>query len=195
MSTRIRFARGSDAVALRGIYAQYIDTGITFAGSLPSVKRFERDIRLTRLNYPYLVLEEEGKAVGYAYAHRFREREAYQWSAELSIYLARDAMGRGLGEELYQRLIMLMRPQNIKIVYALVTGANPGSLRFHDRMGFDYLGCHEKVGYKAGEWVDMHWYAMRLGEQEGEPEPFVPFSRVELQTIRALMRKPLKNMV
>ena len=100
----IRIARESDAGALLKIYAQYIDTPTTFETVLPDEAEFVRRIRTTLEKYPYLVLEEDGRAVGYAYAHLWRERAAYGWDAELSVYLDRDYTGRRMGVRLYGAL-------------------------------------------------------------------------------------------
>lgn len=93
----IRFAAEADAPALLAIYAQYIETGITFEYELPSREEFARRIREFGGTYPYLIWEEDGRIVGYAYAHRQAERAAYQWNAELSVYLDRAHTGTGLG--------------------------------------------------------------------------------------------------
>lgn len=188
MEHSIRFARLEDAPALRQIYREYIHSGITFEYHLPSVAAFRQRIRETRRDYPYLVLLVDEQVVGFAYAHRFRQREAYQWSAELSIYLGRAVQGRGLGSLLYQQLMALLKLQRVQLAYALVTGANQGSLRFHERLGFTSLGIHPKAGYKAGQWLDMHWYQRQLGPQLACPAPFVPFHRLPLGEIRRVMR-------
>ena len=117
----IRFAAEADAPALLAIYAQYIETGITFEYQLPTREEFARRIRDFGGTYPYLVCEENGCIVGYAYAHRQAERAAYQWNAELSVYLDRSCTSRGLGRRLYGALIDILRLQGIRTVYGCVT--------------------------------------------------------------------------
>lgn len=187
MERRIRFARPADAEALRAIYRQYIHTGITFEYRLPSAEEFRRRIRQIGRDYPYLVLEEAGRVAGYAYGHRYREREAYQWTAELSIYLDQEAQGKGLGRALYGQLIRLLALQGVKTLYALVTSSNPASLVFHEKLGFEPLGVHKRAGYKGGRWLDMHWYQLRLGDMTACPALFIPFRRLPLRQIRRAM--------
>lgn len=100
---RFRTACPADAPKLLEIYREYIDTTITFEYALPSVEEFEGRIRSISEFFPYLVLEDDaGTIVGYAYAHRHMERAAYQWNAELSIYLSRKLAGKGWGREVLQ---------------------------------------------------------------------------------------------
>ena len=104
----IRLAVPGDALALLEIYRQYIQTPITFEYELPTLEEFTRRISDTVEQYPYLVLEDQGRLLGYAYAHPEREWKAYQWNAELSIYLAPAAVGKGYGRRLYQALLELL---------------------------------------------------------------------------------------
>lgn len=97
----IRFADPGDAAACLAVYAQYIDTSITFETVLPSEAEFSGRIRSYGAVYPWLIAEEDGRVLAYAYAHRAQERAAYGWNAELSVYVSRDAAGRGLGTKLY----------------------------------------------------------------------------------------------
>lgn len=105
----IRLASGSDSEALRNIYGQYIDTPITFECSLPTKQEFANRVEEISLQYPYLVCEENGRIAGYAYAHRHKQREAYQWNAELSVYLNREDTSRGVGTRLYHVLIEILK--------------------------------------------------------------------------------------
>ena len=104
----IRFADPGDAAACLAVYAQYIDTSITFETVLPSEAEFSGRIRSYGAVYPWLIAEEDGRVLAYAYAHRAQERAAYGWNAELSVYVSRDAAGRGLGTKLYTVLLALL---------------------------------------------------------------------------------------
>ena len=106
---KLRFADEHDASACLAIYAQYIDTSITFETALPSEAEFAGRIRSYGAVYPWLVAEEDGKILAYAYAHRAQERAAYDWNAELSVYVSKDAAGMGLGAKLYRALLDLLR--------------------------------------------------------------------------------------
>lgn len=107
----LRFADEHDAAACLAIYAQYIDTSITFETALPSEDEFAGRIRSYGAVYPWLIAEEDGEILAYAYAHRAQERAAYDWNAELSVYVSKNAAGRGLGTRLYRALLALLKEQ------------------------------------------------------------------------------------
>lgn len=167
----LRFAVPDDAPALLAIYAQYIGTTVTFEYGLPSEAEFRRRISDFSREYPYLVWEEGGVPLGYAYAHRFHERAAYQWSAELSIYLAPGARGRGLGRRLYSALIELLRLQGVRTAFALVTCPNEPSDRFHRGMGFSVAGVTHGAGFKNGGWHDVTIYEKPIAPYDLSPAP------------------------
>ncbi|MCD8381910.1 MAG: N-acetyltransferase family protein [Clostridiales bacterium] len=167
----IRLVRPSDAPALLAIYAQSIHTPVTFEYELPSLEAFRGRIREISARYPYLVLEEGGSVVGYAYAHRLRERAAFAWDAELSVYLDRAARGRGLGTRLYSVLLELLRRQGVQAVYGCITSPNPASVALHERLGFRYCGAFHRTGYKDGQWLDVLWYEKQIGGGQTPPPP------------------------
>ena len=175
----LRFAVPEDAAALLRVYAQYIDTDITFEYVLPSPEEFAGRIRSFSQTYPYLVCEEEGRVVGYAYAHRLQERAAYQWNAELSIYLDRDARSRGLGRRLYTALMELLRLQGVKTAYAIVTLPNERSERLHEAMGFARIGVMHSTGYKNGAWHDVAYFEKALAPYENDPRPILAVSEID----------------
>ena len=149
----MRFASAADAAALLAIYGQYLDTSVTFEQDLPSEAEFARRIGEYGGMHPYLVWEEGGRPVGYAYAHRLGERAAYQWNAELSVYLDRDCTGRGVGRRLYSALMDILRLQGIRTVYGCVTLPNEKSEGLHRTMGFQKLGTYHSAGYKCGAQI------------------------------------------
>ena len=122
-----RIATAADAAEISGIYSRYIGTPVTFEYTLPDAGEFALRIQKTLERYPYLVAVEAGKIRGYASAHRFQARAAYQWGAELSIYLEPAATSRGIGGRLYALLIALLAKQGIRTVYGCVTIPNPAS--------------------------------------------------------------------
>ncbi len=166
-----RFATIADTEEILAIYRQYIDTSITFEYTLPSVLDFRERIASIARFYPYIVAVEDGRIVGYAYAHAAFERAAYQWDAEFSVYVARDSVGCGLGRALYGRLIELSRMQGIHIAYGKVTTPNEASDALHLSMGFERLAVFENVGYKNGAWHGVTWYALMLCGFEDAPPP------------------------
>ena len=114
--------------------------------------------------------------VGYAYAHELRERGAYRWNSELSVYLAPTAQGHGLGAVLYRALIELCAAQGIKAVYGIVTSPNDLSQRLHEGLGFEVMGHQRHAGFKSGQWHDVTWYVKFLTDRfEDDPASPVPF--------------------
>lgn len=184
----IRFAAEGDSAALLQIYGQYIDTPITFEYALPTEAEFARRVRDIAAVYPYLVCEEGGRIVGYAYAHRQAERAAYQWNAELSVYLDKGHTGQGLGKHLYGMLIDLLRLQGIRTVYALVTVPNEKSEGLHRAMGFRHMGTQRSTGYKAGAWRDVAWFEKAIAPHGTDPAPLLPLGQVPAERIAAVLR-------
>ena len=146
----LRLATPMDAPALVGIYGQYIHTPITFEYELPSPREFQDRITHTLEDYPYLVWEENGTPVGYAYAHRFKERAAYQWGAELSVYVAQGHTSQKVGRRLYGALMELLAIQGVRTVYGIVTVPNEKSEGLHRSMGFQDAGICRNTGYVDG---------------------------------------------
>ena len=167
----IRFAAEADAPALLAIYAQYIETGITFEYELPSREEFARRIREFGGTYPYLIWEEDGRIVGYAYAHRQAERAAYQWNAELTVYVRRGREGLGIGTALYGALIPKLREMGLVNLYGVLGLPNPGSEALHRHFGFTRQGLYPRMGFKLGEWHDVAQYGLRLTPPDRPPEP------------------------
>lgn len=182
----IRPATAADGAALRDIYAQYIDTAVTFEYILPSVAAFAGRIGETLRDYPYLVCERDGRPVGYAYAHRLSAREAYAWSAELSVYVDAAHCSRGCGKALYAALLELLRLQGVHAAFACVTLPNERSEGLHRAFGFRPAGVFTQAGYKNGRWHDVGWFEKRLAPSDA-PAPFCPFSALSAQTVRRVL--------
>ncbi|MGI5895927.1 MAG: GNAT family N-acetyltransferase [Oscillospiraceae bacterium] len=184
----VRFAAESDAEALLEIYAPYVrETAITFELEAPGREEFAERIRTFGEDYPYLVCQVDGKMMGYAYAHRMQERAAYQWNAELSVYLAPEAAGKGMGTALYRALIELLALQGVQNVYGLVTVPNAASEALHARMGFAAAGAYRRTGYKLGQWRDVLIFEKHIGA-EGEPRPLAAIGTVEKAAVEAVLR-------
>ncbi len=174
--TTIRFATPADSRELLKIYAQYMTTPITFECDLPSEQEFSERIAFISGSYPYLACEEDGQIIGYAYAHRHMEREAYQWNAELSVYLDMKATSRGLGKLLYGVLISILALQEVRNVYGCVTLPNARSEALHKSLGFRTVGVYSNAGYKNGKWHDVGWFEKSIAAYGSPPNPFVPIS-------------------
>lgn len=184
---QLRFASETDVPALLSIYQQYIPTTITFEYDLPSPAEFARRVASISEVYPYLILEEEGAVLGYAYAHPIAERAAYGWGAELSIYLHPDAAGKGLGKRLYRVLIHLLRLQGVHTVYGLVASPNPASEGLHAALGFRVMGVQRSAGYKNGRWIDLLWFERAIAPYDPAPPPLTPVSQLPPDQVRAIL--------
>lgn len=175
----IRVATRADASALVAIYAPYVkETTITFDYDVPSEEDFAQKIAETVTTYPYLVAEEHGHIVGYAYAHAYKERAAYNWAVEVSVYVDRNKRGNGAGKQLYQALEALLKAQHVAILTACITGGNQTSILFHEKLGYREVANFPKIGYKFQQWLDVIWLQKCLTEVEGELPPFIPFSEL-----------------
>lgn len=183
----LRFASEADVPALLSIYQQYIPTTITFEYELPSPAEFTRRVASVSEVYPYLVLEEKGAVLGYAYAHPIAQRAAYGWGAELSVYLRPDAAGKGLGKRLYRALIRLLRLQGVHTVYGLVASPNPASEGLHAALGFRVMGVQRSAGYKNGRWIDLLWFERAISSYDPDPAPLTPVSQLPPEQVRAVI--------
>ena len=184
---KIRLAGPQDAAQIRRIYAPYVtDTAVTFEYEVPDVEEFSERIRKTMQKYPYLVAEEAGRILGYAYAGVFRTRAAYQHSVEVSIYVDQTEGGNGVGRKLYQELERRLVLQNVFVSYACITMTErtddpfltDGSIRFHEKMGYTLAGRFHHCGYKFGRWYSMIWMEKSICSRPEQPELFLPFSLI-----------------
>ena len=159
----IRIATESDVPAILEIYAPYVTgTTITFEYDVPTQAEFLARFQAITRDFPWLVWEEEGDILGYAYACRPFERTAYSWCAEPSIYVKPAAQGRGMGRKLYLALEEILKLQGYRILLALITGENTGSLAFHKQLGYDIAGELKDCGYKFGRWLSVFWMEKNL---------------------------------
>ena len=148
------------------------DTEITFEYELPTEAEFRKRIRTVLEEYPYLIYEDAGNILGYAYAHRHLERAAYQWNVELTVYLHPDVVSRGIGRRLYEELLRILTEQGICNAYSLITRPNEKSEKLHEAMGFTLMGVLKNTGYKNGKWRDVSWYEKQLNPYPEHPVPF-----------------------
>ncbi len=152
----IRIARDDDAAAIHAIYAPSVTDGVaTFETELPGVDAMRERLRARLQHYPWLVWEEAGEVLAYAYAGRFRERAAYDWIAETSIYVRADAQRRGIARRLYGVLLDVMRLQGITQAVGVITLPGTTSVAMHEAMGFTAAGVWRQCGYKLGQWWDV----------------------------------------
>lgn len=179
MEKCIRFAAEQDAAALLEIYRPYVETtSITFETEVPTVEEFVKRIRNTLTKFPYLVLEADGAILGYAYAHPFHERAAYDWTVESSVYVRQDVRHGHIGSLLYQALMERLSAQGVCNVCAVVTVPNEPSVAFHQRMGFISAGILPNFGYKMNEWHGVEYLYRRLKPTDRAPKPLIPLSEL-----------------
>ncbi len=175
----IRIARESDKEELLAIYAPYVsETAITFEYTVPTHEEFRDRIRKTLAKYPYLVAVQDAEILGYAYASEFKNRAAYDWAVETTIYVKQDSRKSGVGKKLYQALEEVLKQQHICNLYACIAYPNPGSIGFHERLGYQTIGHFSKCGYKFETWYDMIWMEKMIAEHDQHPEPFKPITEV-----------------
>jgi len=164
----IRVATEADAAACRAIYAPYVnDTVISFETEVPSVEAMAARVADANERHVWLVLEEDGRMLGYAYAHAFASRAAYGWSCETSIYVDRSFRGSGAGRALYGELLPRLVALGHRRAFAGVALPNDASLGIHRSFGFEQVGVFERVGWKNGAWRDVAWLQRDLGD--GDP--------------------------
>ncbi|GAA2739999.1 GNAT family N-acetyltransferase [Terrabacter aerolatus] len=163
--TRVRDATADDAGACAAIYAPYVTgTTVTFETEAPDGDEMARRIARAQSRHAFLVLEEDGAVVGYAYAGPFKERAAYRWSCEVSVYLAQDRRGRGGGRRLYEALLERLTARGYRMAAGGMTQPNEASARLHAALGFEPVGTYRAIGWKFGQARDVSWVQRPLGD-------------------------------
>jgi L-amino acid N-acyltransferase YncA len=176
-------ATPADAPAVAAIYEPFCtSTAVSFETQAPTAATMAERIRRITEQYPWLVMEEDGAVCGYAYASRHRERAAYQWSAEVTVYVATSHQRSGVGRSLYSRLFELLVEQGYFKAFAGITLPNPGSVRLHETIGFLPIGVFQGIGYKLGAWHDVAWYQKQLRPEQPDPPPPIPITGLSWRT-------------
>ncbi|PTY04956.1 phosphinothricin acetyltransferase [Opitutaceae bacterium EW11] len=159
----IRSATVEDAARICAIYNPYVQgTTVTFEEEPVAEAEMRRRIQDVTIYLPWLVLEDEGEIVGYAYATKWRARSAYRFSVESTVYLEQGRTGAGLGTRLYGELVAELRRRGLRTVIGGVAQPNPASVRLHEKLGFRKVALFEKVGYKFGQWLDVGYWQLHL---------------------------------
>ena len=159
----IRPVTTNDAAALCGIYNYYItNTVITFEEEELEPTVMEARIRNITGKYPWFVWEEDGELLGYAYAHKWNERAAYRFSAEDSVYLRHDVLGRGLGRQLLGQVIAELRKTNVRVLMSVITMPNERSVALHEDFGFQKAAEFREIGYKLNRWLNVGYWELLL---------------------------------
>ncbi len=165
-----------DGAAVAAIYAPAVEHGVaSFELVAPDAHEMSARIRKTLGWSPWLVAVADGETsevvLGYAYATRHRERPGYRWAVDMSVYVAADRQGQGIGRRLYAALVPILRLQGFQHAYAGITPPNPGSMALHGSIGMTPIGTYERVGYKLGAWWSVTWLGMPLQPALADPPP------------------------
>ena len=181
----IRPATEKDIPEILEIYAPYVEnTTITFEYDVPCRRSFTQRFLDTTAQYPWLVWEEGGRILGYAYASAPYSRAAFSWCAEPSIYLRPEAQGRGIGKNLYTALEAILERQGYQVLYALITAENAESIAFHEKMGYETKALFSNCGYKFNRWLGLIWMEKRTKIVQ-KPSDFPTSWRVIVQDAKS----------
>ena len=159
----IRPATEQDVPEILSIYAPYVEnTTVSFEYDVPCQRSFLQRFYDITAQFPWLVWEEDGRILGYAYASPPYSRAAFSWCAEPSIYLRPEAKGKGIGRKLYTVLERILSLQGYQVLYALITSENTGSIAFHEKMGYGFKVDFSNCGYKFNRWLGLFWMEKRI---------------------------------
>lgn len=189
---KIRLVQATDAQAIQTIYAPAVtrqDVATSFEMEIPTIDEIKKRITTKTQTYPWLVWEEENQLLGYAYGDPYRPRGAYQWCAEVTVYVSPLAHRKGIGKKLYKILFEIMRQQGIINTYAIIALPNPASIGLHESLGFKAVGVFKSVGYKFNTSHDVGWWHLALQEWPHEPMPIVPFNQLKKDILNFLAHR------
>ena len=166
----LRVATPADAAGCAAIYAPYVhDTAITFEEVAPTASEMRRRIVARLATHTWLVAEDEGRLLGYAYAAPFRERSAFRWSCETTVYVDGEHHRGGVGRALYSRLLGQLGDRGFRTAVGVIALPNEPSIRLHESLGFRTVGVLPSIGYKLGAWHDVAWLACQVGDPGTPP--------------------------
>jgi phosphinothricin acetyltransferase len=180
MAVLTRRAEPADAAAIAAIYRPYVEgSRISFEEEAPDAG--EMAARMGSPLHPWLVAEEDGRALGFASSSPYHRRPAYRWTVETSVYCLPDARRLGLGREMLSILIDLLTRQGYVTAIAAIALPNPASIALHERLGFVPAGAYRGVGFKLDEWTDVSLWQRDLAPRAGAPKEPVPFRHSGLE--------------
>jgi L-amino acid N-acyltransferase YncA len=159
----IRPCTPADVAAICNIYNYYIaNTVITFEESPVSIVEMQNRIGITTQLFPWLVYEDKGNILGYAYASKWKDRSAYKYTAEVTVYLHHQHCGHGIGSALYKALFEQLARKNIHALLACISIPNAASEKIHNHFGFRQVAHFREVGFKFGRWLDVGYWQKTL---------------------------------
>lgn len=176
---QIRIASKNDCRDIAGIYAPIVErTHISFEIVPPSADEMARRMSVALEHHVWLVAEQAGRVDGYAYASKYRDKPAYQWSTETTIYVRDGSRGSGIGRSLYAALLRILAAQNYRRAFAGIALPNQDSVGLHEAVGFKHIGTNPEAGFKFDRWHDLGWWSFPLNDREGRPAPLIPLNRL-----------------
>ena len=189
----IRTVVASDASSIPDIYEPYIlNTTASFETEVPSIENFTQRILSTLEIWPWLVYESDGVVAGYAYASKHRERAAYQWCVESSVYMNDHFQQKGIATRLYETLFEILQYQGCRNVYAGITLPNEKSTHFHEKMGFSKIADYTNIGYKLNRWNTVRWYQLQLNNYNDAPDTFIKLKEINPLKLLSMLKKSAK---
>ncbi len=178
----IRAARPEDAGAIAAIYAPYVLGGtVSFESEAPDARAIRTRMAASDGLYPWIVAaagEDDAGVLAYAYATRFRDRPAYRWTVETSVYVAGAVQGQGIGRLVYEALIDTLRAQGFMQAIGVLSLPNDQSIKTHEAVGFRRAGVYREIGFKMGRWIDVGFWQCELAQPRVSPVEPRPFSEV-----------------
>lgn len=194
MDIVIRPAQKKDCPAMLEIYTRYVnETAITFENSPPSLAEFQKRFDTYTALFPWFVCETGGEIAGYSYAYKFKDRPAYGWAAECTVYVKFGMHRRGIGRALYSCLLSTLKLQGYLTAVGVICVPNENSEALHRYFGFTKQSEIKNAGYKLGAWRDVAWYSAALGEYPAEPVPPLPIDKVnKTEEFKALLKESAK---
>lgn len=189
----VRAATPQDAEQLLEIYTPFVISedcsvsNVSFELTAPSLAEFRQRIVDISSKYPYLVGEKDGQILGYVYCHPYRERLAYQWSVEVTIYLASAGQGKGLGRLLYETMEKLLCLQGVTMAYSCITLGNEHSIKMHEAVGYRLIGTFTNSGYKNGQWLDTVWLEKQLQPCPKQPDNIKSWRELDPDAVAAVL--------
>lgn len=177
-------ATPQDAGAIADIYRPYVrDSAVSFETVVPSAHEMRSRLAGTLAQLPWLVLTDDDRVKGYAYASPHRGRDAYRWSVDVSLYLDSSIRRRGQGRRLYTALLNLLGAQGYINAYAAIALPNAASVGLHEALGFTPVGVFDRVGFKNETWWDVGWWHRRLADPPSSPHEPRPWFELPDQAI------------
>ena len=189
----VRAAAPEDAKQLLEIYTPFVISedsslsNVSFELAAPDVEEFRQRIQDISKQFPYLVGEVNGQILGYVYCHPYRERLAYQWAVEVTIYLAPAGQGKGLGRLLYETMEKLLCLQGVTMAYSCITVGNDHSIKMHEALGYRLIGTFTNSGYKNGQWLDTVWLEKQLQPCPKQPDNIKSWWELDPDAVAAVL--------